>query len=108
MKSIDDSFVAVDDIALIKASEQIDRIVADIDLKLNTVNNLISNTKYCWNDNCADFMREDCHFDKETAEEIIKGFKLRKNTLNSIADNYRTVEKKNAESIESLPDTVLE
>ncbi len=92
-----DTSVVVNEDKLKIISTQIEKKVNDIEQKLYLINSLFSDIEYCWSDSAADLLRENYHYDKETAENIIYNLKQRKKDLQEIIINYESVEKKNTE-----------
>lgn len=103
-----DTSVVVNEDKLKIISTQIEKKVNDIEQKLYLINSLFSDIEYCWNDSAADLLRENYHYDKETAENIIYNLKQRKKDLQEIIINYESVEKKNTEKADLLPNVILE
>ena len=98
-----DTSVVVNEDKLKIISTQIEKKVNDIEQKLYLINSLFSDIEYCWSDSAADLLRENYHYDKETAEN-----KQRKKDLQEIIINYESVEKKNTEKADLLPNVILE
>ena len=73
-----DTSVVVNEDKLKIISTQIEKKVNDIEQKLYLINSLFSDIEYCWSDSAADLLRENYHYDKETAENIIYNLKQRK------------------------------
>ena len=73
-----DTSVVVNEDKLKIISTQIEKEVNDIEQKLYLINSLFSDIEYCWSDSASDLLRENYHYDKETAENIIYNLKQRK------------------------------